>query len=161
MPAYVRRRTEIALKLLNTGVIDILFSKVSIIMVTKQLLLIDDDEDNRTLIKLALEMNPDWKVSTAINGIEGITKAEIERPDVILLDFILPGLDGLTVCEVLKSNLFTCTIPVIFVTAMAQDKVLAQLENTLAVGVITKPLDVINLDSQIAKICNWELINQL
>ena len=44
---------------------------------------------------------------------------------------------------------------------MAQNKMLSQLENTSAKGVITKPLNVINLDSQIAKICNWELISQL
>ena len=63
----------------------------------------------------------------------------------------MPGLDGLTVCEVLKSNLFTSSIPVIFMTAMADSKAIAQLENTLAVGIITKPFDMIHLDSQILK----------
>ena len=122
-------------------------------MATKQLLLIDDDEDTRTLVELALKMkNPEWEVVTASDGIEGITKAETERPDVILLDFIMSGLDGLTVCEVLKSNLFTCSIPVIFITAMAHSKVFSQLENSLAEGIITKPFDVVNLDSQITKI---------
>ena len=125
-------------------------------MAAKHLLLIDDNEDNRTLVKFALETSPDWKVLTATDGIEGISKAEAERPDVILLDFIMPGLDGLTVCEVLKSNLFTSGIPVIFMTAWVQDKALTQLENSLAEGVITKPFDVIHLDSQIAKICQWE-----
>ena len=119
-------------------------------MVTKRLLLIDDNEDNRTLVKFTLEMNTDWEVLTAIDGIEGITKAEIERPDVILLDLIMPDLDGLTVCEVLKSNLFTCTIPIIFMTAWTQEKVLSKIETTLAEGVIIKPFDVVNLDSQIA-----------
>jgi CheY-like chemotaxis protein len=128
-------------------------------MATKHLLLIEDNEDNRTLVKFALETNPGWEISTAIDGIEGITKAEIERPDVILLDVLMPGLDGLTVYEILKSNLFTCTIPIIFMTALTQQKVLAQLETTLAEGIITKPFDVVNLDSQIAKICDWELVN--
>ena len=113
-------------------------------MAVKHLLLIDDDEDKRTLIKLALEMNSDWQVSTATDGIEGITKAEAERPDVILLDFIMPGLDGLTVCELLKSNLFTCSIPVIFMTAMVDSKAIAQLENTLAEEIIIKPFNLIH-----------------
>jgi CheY-like chemotaxis protein len=126
-------------------------------MATKQLLLIDDNEDNRILVKTAMEMNLEWKVSTAVGGIEGIIKAELERPDVILLDLLMPGLDGLTVYEILQSNLFTCTIPVIFMTAFTQEEVLCELENTLAEGVITKPFDVVHLDSQIAKICQWEL----
>jgi CheY-like chemotaxis protein len=128
-------------------------------MATKQLLLIDDNEDNRTLVKFALEMHTGWEISTAIDGIDGITKAELKRPDVILLDLVMPGLDGFTVYEILKYNLFTCTIPIIFMTAFTQEKVLAQLEATLAEGIITKPFDVINLDSQIAKICDWELID--
>ena len=128
-------------------------------MAAKHLLLIDDNEDNRTLIRLALETNADWQISTATDGIEGIAKAAAEKLDVILLDFIMPGLDGLTVCKILKSNLFTCGIPVIYITAMTQNKALAQLENTLAEGVITKPFDVNYLDSQIAKICQWEIID--
>lgn len=128
-------------------------------MPNKQLLLIDDNEDNRTLVKFALEACTDWEISTASNGIEGISKAEIEQPDVILLDLIMPDLDGLTVYEILKFNLFTCTIPIIFMTAWTQEEILSKLEATLAEGVIVKPFDAINLDLQIAKICNWELVN--
>jgi CheY-like chemotaxis protein len=127
----------------------------------KRILIIDDDEDNTTLIKFALEMNTDWQVLMASDGIEGVTKAELERPDLILLDFIMPGLDGLTVYEVLKSNLFTCSIPIIFITAMAQAKVLSQLKATWTEGIIIKPFDALNLDSQIAEICSWELSSKL
>ena len=105
-------------------------------MATRRLLLIEDNGDNRMSIAFALESKTDWKVLTAIDGIEGISKAETERPDVILLDLVMPDLDGLTVYEVLKSNLFTCTIPVIFITAMVEAKVLARLEATLAAGII-------------------------
>jgi CheY-like chemotaxis protein len=125
-------------------------------MVTKRLLLIDDNEDNRTLVEFALEMNSDWEVLTAINGIEGISKAELERPDVILLDFIMPDLDGLTVYQVLKSNLFTCSIPIIFMTALTLPKVLSKLETTLAEGIIIKPFDVTNLHARIEAMCNFE-----
>lgn len=124
---------------------------------TRQLLLIDDNRDNRILVETALEINTDWKILTASDGVEGITKAESERPDVILLDFVMPDLDGLTVCEILKSNFFTCSIPIIFITAMVQSQVLNQLESTLAEGTITKPFDLVNLHSQIVNICEWEL----
>lgn len=127
-------------------------------MDAKRLLIIDDNQDNRILVELVLNMNTDWEVLMASDGIEGVTKAELERPDVILLDFIMPGLDGLTVCEVLKSNLFTCSIPIIFVTAMTHATILSQLKATLAEGIITKPFDATHLDSQIAEMCNWELI---
>ena len=126
-------------------------------MAARRLLLIEDNGDNRMLIKLALESKTDWKVITATNGIEGISQAETERPDVILLDLVMSDLDGLTICEILKSNLFTCTIPVIFVTAMVEAKVLARLEATLSAGIITKPFNVTNLDLEIAKICQWEI----
>ena len=128
-------------------------------MAAKRLLFIDDNEDCRILIKVALESKTDWKVLTAKDGIEGIIKAQTERPDVILLDFIMPDLDGLTVLEVLKSNLFTCSIPVIFITAMVQTELLFQLKNTLAIAIITKPFDVINLNFQIAEICEWKTIS--
>lgn len=124
-------------------------------MTIKRLLLIDDNEDNRNLVKFALERNTGWQVITAADGIEGVTKAELERPDVILLDFIMPSLDGYVVCEVLKSNLFTRSIPIVFITAIAQDTVLARLESTLAEGVITKPFNPIQLHSRIAEICKW------
>ena len=127
-------------------------------MATKRLLFIDNDEDTRIIVKFALERETDWEVLTAIDGIEGITIAETERPDAILLDLIMPGIDGLAVLDVLKSNLFICSIPVIFLTAMVQSKVISRLNNTLAEGIITKPFDVINLDSQIAEICQWDLI---
>ena len=125
-------------------------------MAARRLLLIEDNGDNRMSIAFALESKTDWKVLTAINSIEGINKAETERPDVILLDLVMPDLDGLTVYEVLRSNLFTCTIPVIFITAM-----LARLEATLAAGIITKPVDVNNLDTQIAKMYQWEINSHL
>ena len=125
-------------------------------MGTKRLLLIDDNKDNRMLIKSAIEVTSNWKVSIAEDGIEGVTKAEFERPDAILLDFVMPGLDGFTVYNILKSNLFTRTIPIIFITAIGLDAVLARLETTSAKGIITKPLDTINLHSQIAEICQWK-----
>ena len=124
-------------------------------MAGKQILIIDDNEDHRTIVKMALETNSDWKVFTAPNAIEGIVLAELERPDAILLDLAMPDLDGLTVCEVLKSNLFTRTIPIIFMTAITQEKTLMHLKDTLAQGIILKPFDALNLRPLISRICGW------
>lgn len=125
-------------------------------MGSKQLLLIDDNLDNQKLIKIAIERTSNWKVFVAEDGIEGVTIAELERPDVILLDFVMPGLDGFTVYNILKSNLFTSTIPIIFITAITLEQVLERLETTSPAGIITKPVDLINLHSQITKICQWK-----
>jgi CheY-like chemotaxis protein len=115
-----------------------------------KLLLIDDNEDNRLLTKMALEKSTNWRIVTASNGIEGVTKAELEVPDVILLDFIMPDIDGVLVYEILKDNLLTSKIPVIFVTAMANNEALFHLKSTGANGVITKPLNIATLAQNIS-----------
>ena len=125
-------------------------------METKKLLLIDRDENNRALVKSGLEMNVGWEVLTATDGIEGINKAKLTQPDVILLDLLMPDLYGVRICEVLKSNLFTCTIPVIYITALTQTMVLSRLKTTFAEGIILKPFDITYLDLLIAKICDWQ-----
>lgn len=125
-------------------------------MSSKRLLLIDDNIDNQMLIKTAIETNSNWKVSVAENGIQGVTKAEFERPDAILLDFVMPDLDGFTVYNILKSNLYTRTIPIIFITGVALERVVARLKTTSAEGIIVKPLNTINLHSQIAQMCQWK-----
>ena len=89
-------------------------------MAGKLILVIDNNEDNITIVKLALEINSDW-VLTASNGLQGVIKAELERRDAIVLYLAMPDLDGFTVCEVLKSNLFTRTISVIFMTARTKE----------------------------------------
>jgi CheY-like chemotaxis protein len=126
-------------------------------MLPIKLLLIDDNPDNRTLIEIALQRNTNWEILTASDGIEGITKAQSEIPDVILLDLIMPDLDGLTVYEILKNNLFTCTIPIIFITAMVNSRVLAELKATNAIGVIPKPFNAVTLASDISQMCDWDL----
>jgi CheY-like chemotaxis protein len=122
-----------------------------------KLLLIDDNEDTRALIKIALEMATNWKISIASSGIEGINQAESEIPDVILLDLIMPDIDGLIVHEILQHNLFTCTIPIIFITAMVNETVLSELQDTNVNGIITKPLNTATLASDISKMCEWRL----
>ena len=121
----------------------------------KRILLIEDDKDNRYLLEFTLREETNWKIKTVSNGLEGIKIAESERPDAILLDYMMPQMNGLTVYKILQKNLFTRTIPIIFITAMVNTTSLSLLKNTDAVGVITKPLNMISLASQIEKMCDW------
>ena len=124
-------------------------------MTKKQILLIEDDKDNRYLLEFALREQTNWEIKTVSNGIEGIKIAKSERPDAILLDYMLPQMNGLKVCQTLRQNLFTSTIPIIFITAMVNTASLDLLKNTHAVGVITKPLNMISLASKIKNMCDW------
>jgi CheY-like chemotaxis protein len=83
-----------------------------------KVLLIDDEQDFCELLKANLEMSGEFEVVTANNGNLGIMLAQTESPDIILLDIIMPGIDGATVSNKLKENPATRGIPIIFLTAL-------------------------------------------
>ncbi len=83
-------------------------------MPAKQILFIDDEEDIQTLARFCIELEADWKLITASSGMEGIAIAETEQPDAILLDVMMPELDGLQTLEKLQANPNTKHIPIIF-----------------------------------------------
>ena len=85
---------------------------------SKSLLLIDDNDDSITLVKLFLEFDTDWKIFTALDSRGEIVKAQKFQPDLILLDVAMPYLDGIATYKILKSNRATRPIPTIFLTAM-------------------------------------------
>ena len=123
-------------------------------MLLKSLLLIDDDDDCITLVKFVLEKETDWHISTATNSKEGIIKAKLEHPDVILVDFVMPEFDGLDIYKILKSDLSTSDIPIIFMTAMTPIASILESQITKKVDIIIKPFDVTKLAQQITKICD-------
>lgn len=128
-------------------------------MVYKKILLIDDNEDNRILIQIALKLTTNWELIAASNGMEGIAKAQSEIPNLILLDVVMPDIDGFNVYQILKRNLSTRTIPVIFITALVNSKILSQLKATGAIGIIIKPLNTITLACDIARMCGWDVFS--
>lgn len=123
-------------------------------MINKCMLIIDDDEDIREVAKLCLEAVGGWQVCTAESGSEGLINAECKKPDAILLDVMMPDMDGLNTLEKLRSNSLTVNIPVIFLTAkddlLDRDK-LAQMG---VKGIIAKPFDPMNLSEQVAYLLN-------
>ncbi|WP_019507791.1 response regulator [Pleurocapsa sp. PCC 7319] len=118
-------------------------------MSSRSLLVIDDNDDFITLVKLSLELDTDWKIFTALDGREGIVKAQKLQPDLILLDVAMPHLDGIAVYKILKSNQATRSIPTIFLTAMIGIEKAVQLEVNADVEVITKPMSIVLLQEQI------------
>src|ERR1051326_1787422 len=86
-------------------------------MAARRLLLIDDEDDVREVARLSLELVARWEVVTASSGAEGIERAVVEQPDAILLDVMMPGMDGAATYAHLRSNPATREIPVVLLTA--------------------------------------------
>jgi len=87
----------------------------------KRILIVDDEEDILNVLKFRLEAN-NYEVLTASDGQEGLNKARTERPDLLILDLMLPKLDGYKVCRMLKFDEVYKAIPIIMFTAKAQQK---------------------------------------
>ena len=116
-----------------------------------KILAIDDNQDNLISIKaLIKEAFPEVLTLTAINGKKGIELAAAEDPDVILLDIIMPDMDGFEVCKKLKADIKLSDIPVVFVTALKgdQESRIRALESG-AEAFLAKPIDTSELTAQI------------
>jgi CheY-like chemotaxis protein len=122
---------------------------------TKRLLTIDDEESIQIVIKFGINMVSGWEVLSASDGKMGIDTAERELPDAILLDVMMPEMDGIATFKALQSNPITAGIPVIFLTAKAQAAERRQFNDLGISGVITKPFNSLDLPDRISKILNW------
>ena len=107
---------------------------------TAKILLADDEPDMTRIMGKSLEISG-YEVIIANDGIECISKAQCEQPDVILLDNIMPNMDGLTALEKLRSSKQTEDIPVIIVTALADEDSIAKALNGGADSYVVKPFD--------------------
>jgi two-component system, OmpR family, alkaline phosphatase synthesis response regulator PhoP len=119
---------------------------------TKKILLIDDDNDIREATQLCLEIIGNWQIVTASSGTEGLAKAISEQPSLILLDVMMPDMDGLKTLKELQANSLTTNIPVIFLTAKAHPAEQRQFTQLKVLGVITKPYDPFDLSNRIAEV---------
>ena len=126
-------------------------------MNAKHILFIDDKNDIKTLAQFCLESEAGWLMMGASSGIEGVKIAEQEQPDAILLDAMMPEIDGLQTLEKLLHNPKTKHIPTIFVTAKAQASDRLRFYNAGAKGVINKPFDSLTLASQISGFLGWKV----
>ncbi len=117
----------------------------------KKILAIDDQRDNLITIQAVIKNNiSDCSVFLAQSGKEGLELAEKEQPDTILLDIIMPGMDGFEVCRRLKSNNRTQHIPVIMITAIKTDASnRAKGLNSGADAFLAKPIESVELTAQV------------
>ena len=127
-------------------------------MAQKQILIVDDDTDIQAVAQMGLMMTTPWSVLLATSGSEGIEIATVQQPDAILLDVMMPEMDGIKTLERLRSQPTTRQIPVIFLTAKAQASDRRKLYAAGADGMITKPFDPTTLASQIAGFLGWPLL---
>ena len=117
-------------------------------MSPKKILIVDDEADLVETIRFLLELEG-FQVLAAYNGEEGLNQARSERPDLILLDLMLPKLDGYKICRLLKFDDRYKHIPIFMLTAKTQEKDKILGKETGADEYLTKPFDI---DELIAKI---------
>ncbi|MFH0984055.1 MAG: response regulator [Candidatus Omnitrophota bacterium] len=116
--------------------------------VKKKILFMDDEPDQITMVSLRLAKNG-YTVVSASDGEEGLKKAVEEKPDLILMDVLMPGLDGFEVCRRLRKNPVTKHIPIISTTAAGVDDIEAQCLAAGADACVRKPYDSADLLSKI------------
>ncbi len=126
-------------------------------MTTKKILVIDNEEYIQEVAKICLETVASWEVLTASSGKEGITQAETFQPDAILLDVMMPDMDGLTTFEKLQENSVTKTIPVILLTAKIQAADRRRYAQLGIKAAIAKPFNPLELAPQVASALGWSL----
>jgi CheY-like chemotaxis protein len=123
--------------------------------VTRRVLLIDDEELIREVAEVSLAKVGGWEVLTASSGEEGLHMAVGEHPDAILLDVMMPGLDGPGTLARLQADPATATIPVVFLTAKVRQSEQQQWIDLGAAGVLVKPFDPMSLANQVAEVLGW------
>lgn len=122
---------------------------------SKRILIIDDEADIREVASLSLEISKNWEVIPAASGQEGIKLASETQPDAILLDVMIPDMDGPTVWQHLQHDPTTRDIPVIFLTAKVQAPERRRYAQLGIKAVLSKPFDPVQLADLIAQSLGW------
>jgi DNA-binding response OmpR family regulator len=122
-------------------------------MPPKQILVIDDENDIQEVVRLTLQMTENWSVIGANGGAAGTLLALSSDPDAILLDVMMPDMDGPSTLRVLQQQ--GVIIPVIFLTAKVQPADRQKFMQLGVKGIISKPFDPLTLGKQIREMLAW------
>lgn len=118
----------------------------------KRILYVEDETDIRVIAEIALEVVGGFSVVSCASGQEALDAAERARPDLLLLDVMMPGMDGMSTLEALRAHPTTARTPVIFMTAKVQAAEVAHYKAAGALDVISKPFDPMGLPTRIRQI---------
>ena len=117
----------------------------------KSILIVDDEYEFYDLLRFRLQ-DCGYRILHATNGTQALAQARQHSPDVILLDLLLPDLDGLTLCGILRRQLSTRAAPVIMISALASDVTRHAPKIAGACAYFTKPLDIAELKAELKAI---------
>jgi two-component system, OmpR family, response regulator len=120
----------------------------------KRILYVEDEPDIRLVAKMALEAVGGYEVFACESGLEALEKAAGAKPDLLLLDVMMPGMDGPSTLKALRETFAIDDTPVIFMTAKVQAAEIAQYKALGALDVIAKPFDPMQVSAQINRI--WD-----
>ena len=118
----------------------------------KKILVIEDEHEIRTILAIAIEQDPELEAVVARDGAEGIKAALEIKPDAILLDVLMPGLDGYAVCRRIKEHPEIKHIPIIFITAKSDCAEMARATEAGGCACLAKPFDPLQLPAKIKSI---------
>lgn len=121
----------------------------------RSVLVIDDDDHIREVATLALEVVGGWRVISTDSGEDATRLARAERPDAVLLDVMMPGVDGPSTVARLREDPMTAAIPVILLTAKNLSLDRRDFSQLALAGTIAKPFDPMTLAGQVSRLLGW------
>ena len=130
-------------------------------MLSKRILVIDDEDVIQEVVQGCFEDVAGWEVLLASSGREGLEQVVAEQPDAIVLDEMMPGMDGIAFLKRLRANDDNPSIPVVLLTAkvdLTDPKLLRELG---VVDAIAKPFDAIALVERVAEVLGWTVAAEL
>ncbi len=116
-----------------------------------RILHVEDDEDILMIARLALADLGGFEVLQCASGAEALERAEGFAPDLLLLDYMMPGMNGMQTLEALRERVSLARTPAIFMTAKAMESIEGEMQGKGVLGRITKPFDPVTLPSEIRR----------
>ncbi|MDP2928942.1 MAG: response regulator transcription factor [Candidatus Omnitrophota bacterium] len=117
----------------------------------KKILLVDDEEGFLTVIRAAMEIRG-FEMVTAKSAIEAGMELSLKKPDLILMDIKMPGIDGFQACAAIRKNSDTANIPIMIVSALAEDALIERARKMGIADYFVKPIDIEKLVDRIKEV---------